>query len=512
MHLFLSAMLSPVLAVKAMKNAGTENTAILTIVSNNYLHFARTMLQSAKEHHPGARLYCVIVDTDLSHAKALTAEFATISIADLDLPLGDEFLFQYSILELNTAVKPWAIKYLLERGHDVVVYVDPDIYFYRPMTDAVSVLSTGVDILLTPHLLAPIVDTKTPSELDIRRAGSYNLGFCAVKESPNTRRFLQWWQQRLTRNCIVDLKNGIFVDQGWVDLVPGLFEKVGILRHPGYNVAYWNLAQRPIIKDVGGPYLIGDTPLVFFHFSGLDPFNPDIFSKYQNRYILSTLGPAAELVESYVNKILQNGATHYARLEYGFGHFSSGGNVPDEIRAIYRSSEKFRDQMGPKPFGNPAAMNDPFLEFVIGDQSPTNAMVASWIERQDLQMAFPLKSSESVREFYHWFANNPLLKGHFPDTVIAHHKEVVEKLKRTSAGKPDDQIGERSARGAQRVLHLYAFILNRNADPAAFRSYGEMCNTNLGYVRAWGHIGFSAESKRKPHLLLRIARALIFSG
>ena len=36
--------------------------AIVTIVSNNYLHFARTLLQSVALHHPEAKRYCVIVD------------------------------------------------------------------------------------------------------------------------------------------------------------------------------------------------------------------------------------------------------------------------------------------------------------------------------------------------------------------------------------------------------------------------------------------------------------------
>ena len=54
--------------------------AIFTIVSNNYLHFARTLLQSAARHHSGSRLYCVIVDTDPAPALALADEFEAISI------------------------------------------------------------------------------------------------------------------------------------------------------------------------------------------------------------------------------------------------------------------------------------------------------------------------------------------------------------------------------------------------------------------------------------------------
>jgi hypothetical protein len=491
----------------------TENVAILTIVSNNYIHFARTMLQSAKLHHPGASLYCVIVDADMSSAKALISEFETVSITDLNLPLGEEFIFQYSILELNTAVKPWAIENLLAKGHNVVIYIDPDVYFYRAMVEAESALLTGTDILLTPHLLAPITDAYIPSELDIRRTGTHNLGFCAVKESPNTRRFLHWWQQKLTRNCIVDLKNGVFVDQGWIDLVPGLFENVGILRHPGYNVAYWNLAQRPISKDASGNYLIDGSPLIFFHFSGLDPFNPHLFSKYQNRFVVSTLGPAAELVESYIKTVLKNGASDYAHVEYGFGRFSDGGIVPDEVRKFYRSSEKFRSEMGTKPFNNPAAMNERFTDIMAGSQSPTNAMVAIWNERPDLQTVFPLNSIESIREFYRWFVNDPLIKSNFPDAVMAHHIELVGKWREsTSDSHSRGRMGVRSPRGTQRVMRLYTLMLNRNADPAGFRSYGEMCNSNLGYVRAWRHIGLSAESRRKPHLLLRMIKALLFGA
>ena len=243
----------------------------MTIVSNNYLHFARTMLQSAKQQHPEYALYCVIVDRNLSHAVALSSEFEAISFEKLNLPLGEEFLFQYNILELNTAVKPWTIEYLFERGYDNVIYVDPDICFYGRMTDVEQMLSTNTDIVLTPHLLAPVTDDKQPRELDIRRAGTYNFGFCALRDSTNTRKFLRWWQSKLTRDCVNDPDRGLFVDQSWIDLVPGLFDNVGILRHKGYNVAYWNIAQRPLTKRDAHRYFVDDDPLVFFHFSGLDP-------------------------------------------------------------------------------------------------------------------------------------------------------------------------------------------------------------------------------------------------
>ena len=285
-----------------------KNTAIFTIVSNNYLHFARTMLQSARQHHPASSLYCVIVDRDLHHAVAFSNEFEAIPLSNLDLPLGDEFLFQYTVVELNTAVKPWAMAHLLDRGHDKIVYIDPDVYFYRPMEEVETLLSTEADIVLTPHLLAPVADDKTPSELDIRRAGAYNFGFCAIRESVNTRAFVKWWQSKLLHHCVSELDKGLFVDQSWGDLIPGMFSRVFILRHPGYNIAYWNIAQRPILDGDNGDKLVNGAPLTFIHFSGFDPHDPELLSKYQNRFSLSELGKAQTLFHDYAKLLIHNGA------------------------------------------------------------------------------------------------------------------------------------------------------------------------------------------------------------
>ena len=107
-----------------------NSLAIVTIVSNNYLHFARTLLQSVAAQHPEAKRYCVIVDRDLEPARALAEEFEAIALDQLALPDGQDFLFQYTVLELNTAVKPWAMQHLLRQGHQQVIYIDPDIRLY----------------------------------------------------------------------------------------------------------------------------------------------------------------------------------------------------------------------------------------------------------------------------------------------------------------------------------------------------------------------------------------------
>lgn len=335
-----------------------NSTAIVTIVSNNYLHFARTLLESVAVHHPQARRFCVMVDSDLEPARALAGEFEAIALDQLHLPDGQDFLFQYTILELNTAVKPWAMQYLLRQGYENVIYIDPDIRLYRALGEVQQLLENGHDIVLTPHLLDPITDDCRPTELDIRRAGSYNLGFCAVRQSENTHRYLEWWQRKLHRDCVVDVDRGIFVDQSWMDLVPGMFERVAVLRHPGYNIAYWNLAQREVTQTGGGDFLVNGQPLAFFHFSGLNPEQPHTVSKHQNRLTFADINAAARcLFEDYARVAIGNGAASYGRLPYGFGHYIDDTLITPAERARFRKDPELREQCGGHPFKHPEILS-----------------------------------------------------------------------------------------------------------------------------------------------------------
>jgi len=351
--------MSDVAAASANRDGMTARRAIFTIVANNYLHFARTLLQSARASEPSTDCYCVLVDRDPAPSLALAGEIKFLHLHELGLPRGSEFTFQYPVMELCTAVKPWALVHLLDAGYTAVVYLDPDIFVYRPLEHVYRLLADGADLVLTPHLLAPVRDARKPGELEIRQTGAYNLGFCAVRNSLNTREFLAWWQTKLARDCVVDVKRGIFVDQTWIDLVPGLFPNVTILRHPGYNVAYWNLAQRPVTREPDGSWSVLGCALVFFHFSGFDPLNPETFSRHQDRFGLQQLGPARELVLDYAARLVDNGAANYKTQPYGFGAFHDGTPLPASLRKIYRGSTHVREQLGGDPFAFPQAVDLP---------------------------------------------------------------------------------------------------------------------------------------------------------
>ena len=170
-------------------------TCIFTIVANNYRHFARTLMASARAHGPDVDRFVVVCDEPMAASDPRDA-FTEIPVRDLGLPQFDRFTFQYTILELNTAIKPWVFAALFARGYERVVYFDPDIKLYGSIAPVLAHLDRA-QIVLTPHLTDRLDDGRHPTELSILQSGTYNLGFIALRQTEETRRFVEWWQAKL---------------------------------------------------------------------------------------------------------------------------------------------------------------------------------------------------------------------------------------------------------------------------------------------------------------------------
>ena len=124
-------------------------------------------------------------------------------------------------MELSTAVKPFLLRQLFARGHGKVLYIDPDIWVFRPLDELFAWLDES-DVLLTPHLTGPLGDGHYPDERDILLSGTYNLGFLGIADTEQVDALLRWWSERCEFLCVSDITHGMFVDQRWMDLAPGL--------------------------------------------------------------------------------------------------------------------------------------------------------------------------------------------------------------------------------------------------------------------------------------------------
>ncbi len=385
-----------------------DQPVFFTIVSRNYLAYALTLMQSVAEQYPHSPRYLCLADDTAGDAALDTDLFETVPIDRLKLPDFQAFVFRYDIMELNTAVKPYMFAWLRERHRDAgIVYLDPDILVLRKLEKVERAFADGALAVLTPHLTAPIDDDKFPDELSIMRSGVYNCGFAAINAAhPRAADLIAWWEAKLEFGCFVDLEGGLFTDQKWMDLVPGMFPDVAILRDDGYNVAYWNLAQRPVAQAGDGGYTANGAPLVFAHFSGVVLADREAFSKHQNRFTAADIGGLRPLYDRYLALLRENGHLEHARKPYAYGHFSDGEKISPVMRRVYR---RLFDVRCEHPLREPLTMdrdlfNQPCAELPHDDALPVSRLMYEiWCMRADLQEVFNLNTREGRDGFIRWY-------------------------------------------------------------------------------------------------------------
>ncbi len=308
--------------------------AACTIVSKNYLAYARTLARSFKALHPDIPFYVLLVDQLDGSVDPTKEPFCLVEVESLGIPHFKQISFQYDILELNTNVKPTFLKHLLASGHRKVLYLDPDIRIYSQLSDAFGELDAAT-ILLTPHTLGPIGDGRRPSEQDHLLSGVFNLGFIGVRACEETAKFLDWWERRCLECAFNELRSGLFVDQKWVSFAPCYFPGAKIFRHEGCNVAYWNLQERMLGPTNDGLMVNAKYPLVFFHFSGLPLADLDSISRHQDRLTLAERPDLRPLFEEYRRELLENGHEDARSAPYAYGRYSNGREVSHVARRYF---------------------------------------------------------------------------------------------------------------------------------------------------------------------------------
>ena len=330
-----------------------------TIVSPNYLPFARTVAASYLAHHPGQRFFVLVVADAADPAPFQHGEeFTAVMLGEIGLPDLRATAMKYDILELNTNVKPTFLRFLFERYElDALVYLDPDIFVYGPLDPVFEALEQGAPAVLTPHMTSPVFDGRSPSEQDLLYNGTYNLGFIGLARTDEGRRLLDWWEQRCLELGFSEGRTGLFVDQKWMNLAPGFFEGVAISRDPGLNMAYWNLHERVLLSDAR-EYRV-ESPvrepvrLRFFHFSGVSPTEPEVLSRNTDRFTLATRPDLRGLFADYKAAVLGNTGSPAEQTPYGFDQFTDGTTVTRLARRLFAAhGAHFRHGDGsmPNPF------------------------------------------------------------------------------------------------------------------------------------------------------------------
>ena len=307
----------------------------------------------------------------------------------------------------------------------------------------------------------------SPNEQTLLQAGSYNLGFIAVGDTPEARCMLDWWSERLATDSFISVAEGFFTDQKWIDFVPGLFG-VYLVKDPSWNVAYWNLATRSVTRSEDGGFLAAGRPLTFAHLSGYSPRLPHLLSKHQGhrpRVLLSQEPALRALCDDYGSRLTAAGF-HGANEDFVPPFSTYEGVVLDRVvRRLVRTEIRARSTGEGTGLGWPDAPGLSLGEWLSAPRNedpstlPNLGLYLSEIyrTRPDLQFAYPEVRDGDLTEFLRWVEVFGLTEDRIDWDVLDRakaHWNAVEAEGNGSFGGPRRRGARLTARGGGgRVLH-----------------------------------------------------------
>ncbi|WGV24082.1 hypothetical protein [Halotia branconii] len=314
---------------------------VCTIVTKNYLAFARALAISLTEHNPDIKLYVLLADRVDEYFDPAKEPFEVIRLEELpDQQTVQRMCFYYTPFELCCALRGMLHEFIYENklAHSWL-FLDSDILIYNSLTEIFQQLET-TSILLNPHLVAPI-DHPNYDALEVRMlvSGIYNGGFIGLKRTDTTKNFIKWYKNRLTQYSFQRRGEGelnlLTADQSWLNLIPTFFPETVSLKHLGVNVGYWSLISHPVYQHEN-TYFIDDKPVIFIHFTGWNIFQPSIASRYlpleKSTNIWEKIGT------NYKKILLECGYENCKKYPYAFEAFNNKRKITLEMRYFYYES------------------------------------------------------------------------------------------------------------------------------------------------------------------------------
>ena len=270
------------------------------------------------------------------------------------------------------------------------------------MSEAEAALADGANLVLTPHILRPGPDQDRDRAL--LRSGSFNAGFLAAAPSGPARAFVAWWCDRVRTGCITDHPEGMYGDQKWLELAPTICDGVTVLRHPGYNFAYWNAYERPL-RGLGGAWTAAGEPLRFVHYSQWNLREQDT-EQYLARYYRREYEPFALLFAEYQQKVRQEGSFGEARPQPIYREVLApcGKPVPDLLRRAYERHGPAVDGDAAEVFARAAAvLNAPSEARADLPEMPITVLFDEiWQHHGDLRYRFNADQASGRLAYLQW--------------------------------------------------------------------------------------------------------------
>lgn len=287
---------------------------------HNYLIYGLTLYRSLQKSGIDFIWYIGCLD-DLAHQKLLSlADPAIVPVRLSQIEEDDpEFAacrHNRSRVEYIFTLSPVLPLYLFKHFPeiDILTYLDADLYFFGSPQKLYEELGDD-NIMIFEHDFPD----RFPDHAGLY--GKFNVCCQLYRKNEVTLACLKHWRRRCIDCCQDHPGDGLFADQKYLEEWPGRFAQVKIAaKASGAGAAPWNIIHQKLYFTSGGNLLIGQNPLIFYHYQGFKVVTPNIV-----RHGTAEWGALAADVSDYLHKTyyreLKKTAKIYPRL------FDSNNNV-----------------------------------------------------------------------------------------------------------------------------------------------------------------------------------------
>jgi hypothetical protein len=247
----------------------------VTYFDRNFLARALALHASLKRNVKDFRLYALCWDeAALQGAKAM-AQKEIVCVTPQQLEAFEPRLAKArpgrSLVEYYFTCGPALIEYVfsLDPAIDLLTYLDADLFFFSDPEPVFDELGDG-SVGLVPNRFAYAKEKMVLS-------GLYNVGFNMFRRDAQGLACLHWWKESCIEWCYDFVQGDRYADQKYLYEFPGRFPGVKVIRHPGADLAPWNLAGH-VLGSRDGRVEVDGKPLIFFHFSEFREITPWLFN------------------------------------------------------------------------------------------------------------------------------------------------------------------------------------------------------------------------------------------
>lgn len=383
-----------------------------SIATRYALPYARVLAEDLNRYHPDAGLTLLVLD-DAEQPNAGPG-FDVVRLHDLDAFPVDLELGEEPWADMAAVAKPLLMQMVLERGASSVIFLEADVDVLAGLEEAIRPAEADA-VVLMPRVTESIPDDGLePSAGELLELGQISSALVGAGAGAAGRAFLTWWGENLIETArslssAPSQPTNLLPCRGplsrWLDVAGTVFPaQVTRIEDPGFGVSYWNLHRRALERREGR-LEAGGSQLRCVHFSGFRPDRPYWLSEFATRPRVVDDPALSELCASYARRLLGAGWVDPVRSAGSERRLANGVLYDDRLRSLHQRAVAAGESFG-EVFGE--AGTQAFVAWLTGpaerggETGVNRYLYDVYLERADLQEAFPDLDGEDARKVIEW--------------------------------------------------------------------------------------------------------------